>query len=57
MTDATQMSGKADAIKTIFFALGANFAIFVANACAAFVTGSEAMTGEAVLSLADCGNQ
>lgn len=57
MTDATQMSGKADSIKTIFFALGANFAIFVAKACAAFVTGSGAMTAEAVHSLADCGNQ
>lgn len=51
------MSGKADSLKTIFFALGANFAIFVAKAFAAFVTGSGAMTAEAVHSLADCGNQ
>lgn len=51
------MSGKADSVKTIFFALGANFAIFVAKAFAAVVTGSGAMTAEAVHSLADCGNQ
>ena len=51
------MSGKADSRKTIFFALGANFAIFVAKAFAAVVTGSGAMTAEAVHSLADCGNQ
>lgn len=51
------MSGKANSLKTIFFALGANFAIFVAKAFAAFVTGSGAMTAEAVHSLADCGNQ
>ena len=51
------MSGKADSLKTIFFALGANFAIFVAKAFAAFITGSGAMTAEAVHSLADCGNQ
>ena len=51
------MSGKADSLKTIFFALAANFAIFVAKAVAAFVTGSGAMTAEAVHSLADCGNQ
>jgi cation diffusion facilitator family transporter len=51
------MSGKADSLKTIFFALAANFAIFVAKAFAAFVTGSGAMTAEAVHSLADCGNQ
>ena len=51
------MSGKANSLKTIFFALGANFAIFIAKAFAAFVTGSGAMTAEAVHSLADCGNQ
>ena len=51
------MSGKADSLKTIFFALGANFAIFIAKAIAAFVTGSGAMSAEAVHSLADCGNQ
>lgn len=51
------MSGKADSLKTIFLALGANFAIFVSKAVAAFLTGSGAMTAEAVHSLADCGNQ
>jgi cation diffusion facilitator family transporter len=51
------MSGKADSLKTIFFALGANFAIFLAKAFAAVVTGSGAMAAEAVHSLADCGNQ
>ena len=51
------MSGKADSLKTIFYALGANFAIFLSKAAAAFVTGSGAMTAEAVHSLADCGNQ
>ncbi|MBN8726135.1 MAG: cation diffusion facilitator family transporter [Xanthomonadales bacterium] len=51
------MSGKADSLKTILYALGANFAIFLAKAAAAFVTGSGAMLAEAVHSLADCGNQ
>src|SRR3954469_22811969 len=51
------MAGKADSLKTIFYALGANFAIFIAKSFAAFVTGSGAMTAEAVHSLADCGNQ
>src|SRR5581483_5865982 len=51
------MSAKADSLKTIFFALGANFAIFLAKLTAALVTGSGAMLAEAVHSLADCGNQ
>jgi cation diffusion facilitator family transporter len=51
------MAGKGNSVRTIFFALGANFAIFVAKAFAAFVTGSGAMLAEAVHSLADCGNQ
>jgi cation diffusion facilitator family transporter len=51
------MAGKADSLKTIFYALGANFAIFVAKLAAAIITGSAAMTAEAVHSLADCGNQ
>ena len=51
------MSGKADSLKTIFYALGANFAIFIAKLAAAIITGSAAMTAEAVHSLADCGNQ
>ena len=51
------MSGKADSLKTIFYALGANFTIFIAKLAAAIMTGSGAMTAEAVHSLADCGNQ
>ena len=51
------MSGKADSLKTIFHALGANFVIFVAKFVAALITGSGAMMAESVHSLADCGNQ
>ncbi len=51
------MSGKADSLKTIFFALGANFAIFVAKLVAATFTGSGAMLAESIHSLADCANQ
>src|SRR5690242_8547920 len=51
------MAGKGDSLRTIFFALGANFAIFVAKSVAAAITGSGAMLAEAVHSLADCGNQ
>jgi len=51
------MSGQADSLKTIFYALGANFAIFVSKLVAAVMTGSGAMLAEAVHSLADCGNQ
>src|SRR6187431_2926526 len=51
------MAGKGDSVKTIFYALGANFAIFVTKAIAASLTGSGAMLAEAVHSLADCGNQ
>ena len=51
------MSGKADSLKTIFFALGANFAIFIAKLGAALFTGSGAMLAESIHSLADCANQ
>ena len=51
------MSSGADSLKTIFYALGANLAIFVAKAAAAVATGSGAMFAEAVHSLADCANQ
>ena len=51
------MSGKSDSLKTIFFALGANFAIFVSKLVAALMTGSGSMFAEAVHSLADCANQ
>jgi divalent metal cation (Fe/Co/Zn/Cd) transporter len=46
-----------DSLKSIFFALGANGAIFVAKLAAALVTGSGAMLAEAIHSLADTGNQ
>ena len=51
------MSTQADSLKTIFYALGANFAIFLTKAGAAAATGSGAMFAEAVHSLADCANQ
>lgn len=51
------MAGKGDSHKTILYALGANFAIFLSKAAAAAITGSGAMLAEAVHSLADCGNQ
>jgi cation diffusion facilitator family transporter len=51
------MAGKGDSVRAILFALGANFAIFLAKTFAAVVTNSSAMTAEAVHSLADCGNQ
>ncbi len=51
------MAGHANSLKSIFFALGANLAIFVAKLGAALYTGSGAMLAEAVHSLADSGNQ
>ena len=51
------MSHGADSVKSIFFALGANFAIAVAKLAAAIFTGSGAMMAEAIHSFADCGNQ
>jgi cation diffusion facilitator family transporter len=51
------MAGQGNSLRTILYALGANFAIFVAKSVAAFITGSGAMLAEAVHSLADCGNQ
>jgi divalent metal cation (Fe/Co/Zn/Cd) transporter len=51
------MSGHANSRKAIFFALGANFSIFIAKTVAALITGSGSMLAEAVHSLADCGNQ
>jgi len=51
------MSGQTDSMKAIFFALGANFGIFLAKLAAALLTGSSAMLAESVHSLADCGNQ
>lgn len=51
------MSGQADSVKSIFYALGANTAIAIAKSIAAFVTGSGSMMAESVHSFADCGNQ
>lgn len=51
------MAAKGNSTTAIFYALGANFAIFVTKLAAALVTGSSAMLAEAVHSLADCGNQ
>ena len=51
------MAGKADSIRSIMFALGANLAIAVAKLGAAIATGSSAMLAEAIHSFADSGNQ
>jgi len=51
------MSAQADSLKSILFALGANFAIAVAKSIGAFYTGSSSMLAEAIHSFADCGNQ
>ncbi|BCO09473.1 transporter [Desulfolithobacter dissulfuricans] len=51
------MSHGANSLRSIFFALGANLAIFGAKLVAALITGSGALMAEAVHSLADSGNQ
>ena len=51
------MAGKADSVRTILYALGANLAIAVAKSAAAAFTGSSAMLAEAIHSYADAGNQ
>jgi cation diffusion facilitator family transporter len=48
---------KADSVRTILYALGANLAIAVAKTGAAVFTGSSAMLAEAIHSYADSGNQ
>ena len=48
---------KADSVRTIFYALGANLAIAAAKTAAAIFTGSSAMLAEAIHSYADSGNQ
>lgn len=51
------MAGQANSVKSILYALGANFSIFVAKLVAAVITGSGAMLAEAIHSLADTANQ
>jgi cation diffusion facilitator family transporter len=51
------MSHQADSLKSIIYALTANFAIAVAKLVAAFITNSGSMLAEGIHSLADCGNQ
>ena len=51
------MAAQADSLKSIFFALGANFAIAVSKTAGAVFTGSASMLAEAIHSFADCGNQ
>ncbi|MGH8595423.1 MAG: cation diffusion facilitator family transporter, partial [Gammaproteobacteria bacterium] len=51
------MAHGADSVKSILFALGANFAIAIAKFIAAAITASGAMLAEAIHSLADTGNQ
>ncbi len=51
------MAGKADSVRTILYALGANLAIAAAKTAAALYTGSSAMLAEAIHSYADSGNQ
>jgi cation diffusion facilitator family transporter len=49
--------GKADSLRTILYALGANLAIAAAKTGAAIFTGSSSMLAEAIHSYADAGNQ
>ena len=50
-------TGKADSVRTILYALGANLAIAAAKTAAAVLTGSSSMLAEAIHSCADAGNQ
>jgi cation diffusion facilitator family transporter len=51
------MSAQADSLKSVLYALGANFAIALTKSGGAWYTGSSAMLAEAIHSFADCGNQ
>lgn len=51
------MSNQDASVKSIFFALSANFGIAITKTVAAILTGSGAMLAESIHSYADCGNQ
>ena len=51
------MAAQADSLRSIFYALGANFAFAIAKSTGAVFTGSASMLAEAIHSFADCGNQ
>lgn len=51
------MPAKADSVRSILYALGANLAIAAAKTAGAIATGSSAMLAEALHSFADSGNQ
>src|SRR5438876_5820336 len=51
------MSARADSVRSILYALGANLAIAAAKTVAAIATGSSSMLAEAIHSYADSGNQ
>jgi len=51
------MASQSNSVKSIMYALGANFSIAIAKFFAAIYTGSGSMMAEAVHSAADCSNQ
>ncbi len=51
------MSHQNASVKSIIFALSANFGIAITKTAAAIITGSGAMLAESIHSFADCGNQ
>ncbi len=48
---------QADSLKSIIYALMANFSIAIAKLAAAIFTNSGSMMAESIHSFADCGNQ
>lgn len=51
------MSAQADSLKSVLYALAANFGIALAKTVAAIITKSGSMLAEAIHSFADCSNQ
>jgi cation diffusion facilitator family transporter len=51
------MSAQADSLKSVLYALAANFGIALAKTAAALITRSGSMLAEAIHSFADCSNQ